>query len=150
MSENQDSLSNPITDKSTKTREFKYKFTVSEDLLDEYNHVNNARYLDLYEQARWAILEGSSFGRQYVKENGIGPVILEVTVKFRREIKLGEIITISTISKNEGNRILLFSQEMKNENDEICSTAIFKGALFDLKNRKIIKPDENWLKALGQ
>ena len=63
---------------------------------------------------------------------------------------MGEIITISTNSKNEGNRILLFSQEMKNENDEICSTAIFKGALFDLKNRKIIKPNENWLKALGQ
>lgn len=137
-------------EKTTNPKEFIYKFEVTEDLLDEYNHINNARYLDLYEQARWAILEVSSFGRQYVKETGIGPVIIEVTVKFRKEIKLGEIVTIRTISKIEGNRIFLFSQEMKNENDEICSTAIFKGALFDLKTRKIIKPDEKWRKALEQ
>jgi len=135
---------------SAETKEFTFQFTVSADLLDEYNHVNNARYLDLYEKARWAILDMSSFGRNYVKEMGIGPVILEVCVKFKREIKLGENITINTKSKIEGNRIFHFIQEMKNEEGNVCSTAVFKGALFDLKTRKIIKPDEKWLKALGQ
>ncbi len=150
MSKNQENINNTETYKSTKPKEFIYKFKVTEDLLDEYNHINNARYLDLYEEARWAILEGTFYGRQYVKERAIGPVILEVTVKFKREIKLGEVITIITKNKIEGNRIYIFSQEMKNENGEICSTAIFKGALFDLKARKIIKADEKWIKALGQ
>ena len=128
---------------------FSYSFKVGEDLLDDYNHVNNARYLDLYEDARWAILDKRSLGRDFVKEQGIGPVILEVTVQFKRELKLGEIITIETTSEREGNRIFHFHQTMKNELGKICSSAIFKTALFDLKTRRILSADDKWLKAFG-
>ncbi|MCF8380021.1 MAG: acyl-CoA thioesterase [Bacteroidales bacterium] len=149
MSGYKENRSNSESEISEKSKEFSYQFNVSDDLLDEYNHVNNARYLDLYERARWDILDISSFGRDHVKKSGIGPVILEVCVKFKREIKLNQNITISTKSKIEGNRIFFFIQEMKNEEGKVCSTAIFKGALFNLKTRKIISPDNHWLKALG-
>ena len=134
---------------SLESKKFSYSFTVGEDLLDDYNHVNNARYLDLYEEARWAILDKSSLGRDFVRSQGIGPVILEVNIKFRQEIKQGTIITIETTSKNDGNRIFHFFQTMKDAEGNLYSSAVFKTALFNLKTRKMLRADDTWIKAFG-
>jgi acyl-CoA thioesterase FadM len=78
-----------------------------------------------------------------------GPVILEVNVRFSKELKEGEIIRIETVSRRKDNRIFYFDQVMKNEKDEICSQAVFTAAVFDLNKRKMIRAGEKWLKAFG-
>jgi YbgC/YbaW family acyl-CoA thioester hydrolase len=128
---------------------FIYKFTISDSLTDEYGHVNNARYLDLYEDARWKILESSGLGEDVIKTNKIGPVILEVTVRFSRELLPGDEITIHTSSRRKNDLIFYFDQVMKNSKGEIASKAIFTAALFDLEKRRMVRADEDWLKAFG-
>ena len=133
----------------SENKQFEYKFIVDKELTDEYGHVNNARYLDLYEDARWNILEQSGLGADMVKTNRIGPVILEVTVKFRRELLPGEEITIITSSRRKNELLFYFDQQMVNSKEEIASTAVFTAALFDLDKRKMKRADEKWLKAFG-
>jgi YbgC/YbaW family acyl-CoA thioester hydrolase len=128
---------------------FEYKFIVTNELTDEYGHVNNARYLDLYEDARWNILEVSGLGADMLKTNRIGPVILEVNVRFSRELLLGEEITIITSSRRKNDLIFYFDQQMINSSGKIASKAVFTAALFDLDKRKMIRADESWLKAFG-
>ena len=128
---------------------FHYGFTVDHNLLDEYGHVNNARYLDLYEQARWDILDKSGYGPEMVKKSRKGPVILEVNVRFKRELLPGQKIRIETTSRMKNDRIFYFDQVMINEEGKETSQAVFTCALFDLERRKMIKPDEGWLKAFG-
>ena len=128
---------------------FEYRFIVSEDLLDDYHHVNNARYLDLYERARWDILEKSGLGREYVKSTKIGPVILEVTVRFSRELLPSEEIVIVTNSRKKNDLIFYFDQQMINSKAEIASKAVFTVSLFDLEKRKMIKANDDWLRAMG-
>jgi len=128
---------------------FEYSFVVTEDLLDGYHHVNNARYLDLYERARWDILEKSGLGRDTVHESKIGPVIIEVTVRFSRELLPGEKIKIITTSRRKNELIFYFDQQMINEEGKVASKAVFTTSLFDLEKRKMIKADEVWLRAMG-
>ena len=128
---------------------FEYEFIVTEDLLDDYGHVNNARYLDLFERARWNILEKSGLGREVVKARKIGPVIIEVTVRFSRELLPGEQITILTNSRRKNELVFYFDQQMINSSGDIASKAVFTTALFDLNKRKMIKPDNEWLSAMG-
>jgi acyl-CoA thioester hydrolase len=128
---------------------FEYHFTVTDDLLDGYHHVNNARYLDLYERARWDILERSGLGRDMVGKNKIGPVIIEVTVRFSRELLPGEEIKILTTSRRKNELVFFFDQQMINSEGKLASKATFTTSLFDLEKRKMIKADETWLKALG-
>lgn len=128
---------------------FIYQFKVRPEHIDDYGHVNNAKYLELFEEARWAILEEKKLGHSMVREHGIGPVILEVNVKFRFEITEGQEITIETRSENVGDRIFYFYQTMKDNSGKICSEAIFKSALFNLKERKMIKADQEWKEAFG-
>jgi YbgC/YbaW family acyl-CoA thioester hydrolase len=138
-----------ITDEKNSPQQFEYIFTVTPDLLDGYNHVNNARYLDLYERARWDILEKSGLGRDSVHSNKIGPVIIEVNIRFSREILAGEQIKIVTRSRRKNDLVFYFDQQMINPKGEISSKAVFTSSLFDLEKRKIVKADEKWLKAMG-
>ncbi len=128
---------------------FFYDFTVDQNLLDDYGHVNNARYLDLYEEARWDMLNKSGYGQEMVKKSRKGPVILEVNVRFKSELLPGQKIRIETSSRRKNDRIFYFDQVMINEEGKEASKAVFTYALVDLENRKMIKPDEGWLKAFG-
>ncbi len=130
-------------------KEYEYKFIVTPDLLDDYMHVNNARYLDLYERARWEILEKSGLGRDKVKESKIGPIIIEVTVRFSQELLPGEEIKITTTSRRKNDLVFYFDQEMINSKGKVASKAVFTSALFDLEKRKMVRPDEKWLEAMG-
>ncbi len=128
---------------------FSYEFRVSDDLLDKYGHVNNAKYLKLYEDARWDILGKSNLGEETIRKHHTGPVILEVTVRFSNELLPGQKVIIETRSRRKGSKLFYFDQVMKDEKGTIFSKAIFTAALFDLKNRKMISPDEKWIKAFG-
>ncbi len=128
---------------------FFYDFTVDQKLLDDYGHVNNARYLDLYEEARWDILNKSGYGQEMVKKSRKGPVILEVNVRFKSELLPGQKIRIETSSRRKNDKIFYFDQVMINEEGKEASKALFTYALFDLEKRKMIKPDEGWMKAFG-
>lgn len=130
-------------------KSFEYNFIVTDDLLDGYHHVNNARYLDLYENARWHILEQCGLGREMVGKNKVGPVIIEVTVRFSRELLPGEEIKIITTSRRKNELVFYFDQQMINSKGEIASKAVFTTSLFDLEKRKMIKADTNWLHAMG-
>lgn len=130
-------------------RTFQYTFTVTDDLIDEYGHVNNAHYLKLYEDARWAILELSNLGEDMIRKNLMGPVILEVNVRFSRELLKGEEIRIITTSRRKNDLIFYFDQEMINPQGKVASKALFTAALFDLKRRKMIRANDHWLQAFG-
>ncbi len=128
---------------------YSYKFIVTEDLLDDYGHVNNAQYLKLYEDARWAILNQNDLGAERVRELKVGPVILEVTIRFSHEIILGEEVFIDTTSRRKGSKLFYFDQVMHDNKGKKFSKATFTSALFDMENRKMIIPDEKWLSAFG-
>jgi acyl-CoA thioester hydrolase len=133
----------------TANKIFEYSFIVTDDLLDGYKHVNNARYLDLYERARWDILERSNLGAEFVHNHKIGPIILEVTVRFSRELLPGEEIKIISTFRKKNELVLFIDQQMINSHGEIASKAVFTSSMFDLEKRKMIKADEEWLKAMG-
>lgn len=128
---------------------FKYEFIVNEELLDKYGHVNNANYLRLYEDARWAILQQSGLGEDQIRVTKAGPVILEVTVRFSHEIGAGQKVIIETRSRRKGSKLFYFDQVMRSEEGMVFSKATFTAALFDLVGRKMKNPDEKWIKAFG-
>lgn len=135
--------------KMNRSEKFFYKFTVEQGMLDEYGHVNNARYLTLFEEARWDILKKSGFGPEMVRKSMTGPVILEINIRFSRELLPGQIIQIETTSRRKNELVMYFDQVMLNEDGKIACKALFTSALFDLEKRKMIRPDEKWLKAFG-
>ncbi len=127
---------------------FTYPILIKEVYLDTFGHVNNATYLTLLEEARWDLITQNGYGYQKIRETGIGPTILEIKINFFKELRARDEIIIETQLVSYDNKVGKLAQSMK-RGDELCCTAEFVFGLFDLKQRKIISPTPEWLKAVG-
>lgn len=128
---------------------FFYETTVQETHLDVFGHMNNARYLELFEQARWDIITSNGFGLHKIKESGQGPVILEAHLRFLKELYARTKIKISVECTEYDGKVGKLKQEMINDKGEVCAELIVVFALFDLQARKIIQATDEWKKAVG-
>lgn len=128
---------------------FEYSLVIKEHHLDSYGHVNNATYLSLFEEVRWEAITSRGYGYQKVHETGLGPIVLEVGLKFLKELKLREKIIITLEVESYEGKIFKLRQKMIKQDGEIAADAVFTGAFFDLKNRKLIPPNAEWLKGIG-
>lgn len=126
-----------------------YKVTIKECHLDSYGHVNNATYLTLFEEARWELITPRGYGFDVIHKLKKGPVILEVNLKFVRELRLRETITITTKLVNYQGKVGQMLQQMIKEDGKVASDALFTFGLFDMKERKLIDPTPEWKKAVG-
>ena len=72
-----------------------YELQIKEHHLDTFGHVNNAIYLQLFEEARWQIITERGYGMAEIMKLRQGPVVLEIQIKFIKELKLREVIQIN-------------------------------------------------------
>ncbi len=128
---------------------WKYPILIREAHLDTFGHVNNSTYMSLYEEARWELITGNGYGLKTVQDLKQGPVVLEASIKFMRELKLREEITITTELLNYTGRIGKLKQQMIKADGNVASEALFTMGLFDLVQRRLIEPTPAWKKAIG-
>lgn len=126
-----------------------FETVVQETQLDIFGHVNNARYLELFEQARWDIITQNGFGLDKIKETHTGPVILEAHLRYLKELRHREKIKISVEVMEYNGKVGKLKQNMITEAGDLSAELIVVFGLFDLKARKLLPPTPEWKKALG-
>lgn len=126
-----------------------YELLIQEFHLDTFGHVNNAVYLQLFEQARWDLITNNGYGLNEVHRLQIGPTVLEVHVRFSRELRNRQTVTIKTWLDSYQGKIGKLVQQILDDAGKLCCEAVFTMGLFDLKARKLILPTPEWLKAIG-
>jgi len=126
-----------------------YKLLIRENHLDTFGHVNNARYLDLFEEARWDLITRNGYGLAEVMRRRIGPTILEINLKFQRELRLRQAITIKSWVESYRKKVGRMMQQMWDAEGNLCCEALFVIGLFDLTARKLIAPTPEWMQAMG-
>jgi thioesterase-3 len=132
----------------SKAQVYTYPIIIREHHLDTFGHVNNATYLTLLEEARWELITQAGHGLQKIKETGLGPIVLEISIKYLRELKLREEVTIETQMVSYRGKISTMVQRMI-RNGEVCCVAEFTIALFSTSERKLVAPTSEWLAAIG-
>ena len=127
-----------------------YPVVILERYLDSFGHMNNAVYLDLFEQARWDWITAGGFGLEKIKASQMGPVLLEVNLKFKRELKLRTKIIIESQIANYETKIAEIHQNMIGEDGTLHCAAVLTMGFFNTQTRKLIQPPEEWLIAVGK
>ena len=130
-------------------KNFEYKIQILEHHLDSFGHVNNAKYLELYEQARWDFITKNGYGIDKIIQEKKGPVILDVNCRFKSEILNRETITIKSETVEQKGKIGRVKQVILKENENIASDAVFTIGFMDLEKRKLVNPTDDWLIAIG-
>lgn len=126
-----------------------YEVLIRESHLDSFGHVNNAAYLELFEEARWEFITRNGYGLEQVQEFQKGPVVLELSMKFKKEITLREKIKITLELVGSKGKICRFRQEMIKADGAVATELELTFGLFDLKARRLIDPTPEWKKAIG-
>lgn len=127
---------------------YTYHLKVLNSHLDCFGHVNHAQYLCLFEDARWNMLQFSGITPQYVLDHHVGPVVLNLTVKYKRELKYLDEVCIKTSFQGKINK-LVFALEQKmikvvDGQDVLTSEIELHCGIMDLKKRKLMPFDDSF------
>jgi thioesterase-3 len=126
-----------------------YRMSILESHLDTFGHVNNAAYLQILEEARWDLITGNGYGLEEIHRRKIGPVVLDAHLRFARELRNRQVITIRSWTESYSGKLGKFAQQILDETGEVCCAARFTIGLFDLDARRLIRPTPEWSRAMG-
>lgn len=127
-----------------------YEVIIKEQHIDTLGHMNNAVYLELYEEARWEYITARGYGLKEIQEYRKGPVVLDAHIQFLKEIRLREKIKITFEPDEAQRKIIKIHQKMIKENGDIASTLTITVGFFDLDKRKLVDPTSEWQKVLAK
>ena len=91
---------------------------------DRFGHVNNARYLEFLEEARWAHFEDQGLDTAFFKTHGIFPVVVRQSISYRRPASAGDLLDVSAEVASAGRRKIVIAQQARfASSDDICVEA---------------------------
>ncbi len=135
------------------TRVYEYPLLIREQHIDSFGHVNNATYLQLFEEARWSWFTSAGYGYERIQKSRQGPTILECRLQFKSELRLRQQVLIISEALSYVGKLCQLKQLLLVEGDgadrgTISCEADFVLGLFDLDKRKLLPPSEPWLRAV--
>jgi thioesterase-3 len=99
--------------------------------LDVYGHVNNARYLEFLEEARWAAVE-KSMDLQALSREGYAFTVVNININYRRPAVLNEMLCVETELTRCGERSAVIHQVVKLKGTEtVVADADVTFVMFD-------------------
>ncbi|NCH59211.1 YbgC/FadM family acyl-CoA thioesterase [Cronobacter dublinensis] len=106
--------------------------------IDVYQHVNNARYLEFLEEARWDGLENDESFKWMMAHN-IAFIVVNININYRRPAVLGDVLTITSEMKQLNGKSGVLSQVITlGPEDEVVADALITFVCVDLKTQKAL------------
>ncbi len=114
--------------------------------LDVNGHVNQAVYHQYAEHGRWELLRAAGLVPDKLRLSGLGPVVLESNVKYRRELHLGDEITVTSTCRWGTGKAFWMDQQIRTLDGAISAEFAVVLGLMDLEARKLVQnPGERFL-----
>ncbi|WP_336295969.1 YbgC/FadM family acyl-CoA thioesterase [Cronobacter dublinensis] len=106
--------------------------------IDVYQHVNNARYLEFLEEARWDGLENDESFKWMMAHN-IAFIVVNININYRRPAVLGDVLTITSEMKQLNGKSGVLSQVITlGPEDEVVADALITFVCVDLNTQKAL------------
>ena len=107
---------------------------------DAFGHVNNSRYLELFEEARWRYAEDIGL-IQLLKQQNLGFIIMDLRLRFRKPVFEGSQVTIKTSLDMLGSASGEVHQQLQVGPGSPAVKATFHFILIDRDNGKSVPID---------
>ncbi|GGK76002.1 acyl-CoA thioesterase [Mangrovihabitans endophyticus] len=117
---------------------FTVDFTVRAYETDRMGHLNTIVYMQYAEHARWELLRAAGLRQSELLAGGVGPVNLETTVRFHKELLAGDHVRVSCRFVWGSGKSFRTEQSFRTPADELVAEVIGVGGLLDLSRRRLI------------
>ncbi len=106
--------------------------------LDVYQHVNNARYLEFLEEARWQWLEEAD-AFNWLVEQRLAFVVVNININYRRPAVLGDVLEIdSEITQLNGKSGIIAQRVLLAGEETVVADAALTFVCIDLHSQKAV------------
>lgn len=104
---------------------------------DFYGHVNNARYLEFFEEDRWARLE-SVIDLTKLAARGYVFLVVNINVNYRKAVGVGRILLVSTVLEKVGKKSGVLKQEIVlKDSKEVVADALVTFVISDATGKAV-------------
>lgn len=107
---------------------------------DQMGVVYHANYLNYFEVGRVEWLRNKGLPYKKLEEEGIGLPIVNINISYKKSAKYDDLLTIKTTLKSFEGVKVYFDCEIRNENDQLLTTAEFLLIFINLKTLKPCAP----------
>lgn len=117
--------------------------------LDTQGHLNQAVYLQYAEHARWELLREAGVPQEKLLATGVGPVALEVTVKYASELRGGDKVRVTCAFVYGSGKTFRIAQQIIKEDGTVAAEITGVGGMLDLTARRLIADPGGHLASLA-
>jgi acyl-CoA thioester hydrolase len=121
---------------------YEKSFEIRFDEVDVIGHLHNTRYLEYCSHTRYCHFAEQGWDLRRIDEHGIGAVSLTEEIRYRREVRLGDLITVRyqiTGYSADGKRWRSRAQMLRRDG-AVAATVTTIGAWLGLRSRRIEAP----------
>jgi thioesterase-3 len=113
-----------------------FDITVRSTDVDFIGHVNNAKYLEYMEWARFDWMCQLGFTLEELQRRAIMPVVVNIVINYRKELRMLEQIQVRSSAVRWGEKSFVIRQEVFNQKGELACDADVTMVMIDAKTRR--------------
>ncbi|GGR68764.1 thioesterase [Streptomyces humidus] len=117
---------------------FSVRVTVRGYETDVQGHLNQSVYINYAEHARWSLLQAAGITQAELIGKGVGPVALETTIRYRRELLAGDEVDVSCAFEWSGGKTFRIQQTVTKADGTVAAELTAVGGLLDLTERRMV------------
>ena len=118
--------------------------------IDIFSHVNNARYLEFMEEARWVVID-KYIDLKRMRAKGIIFVVVNININYRRPASMGDILELYLGLTKIGGKSAIFYQEIRLKGtDTVVADAQVTFVFADKNTGKAVKIDDEIKSLVGK
>lgn len=120
---------------------FETEITVRGYHLDLYRHVNNARYLEFLEEARWQFMEASGMMNLF-DGSKVGLAVVNININYRHAARNNDVLVIRSQFKKISARSAVMEQVISLKgSDTVVADAAITFVVIDMQANKAVALD---------
>lgn len=105
--------------------------------IDVKGHVNNARYVEYLQWARWEYFEENGLSTEELLKINASLVIVNLNINYRKECKNGDLLAVVTTVEKLGEKSVTLKQEIRKGDQAVLDATVVLVAI-DVNTRKSV------------
>ena len=118
---------------------FRVRIAVRGYEIDAQGHLGGVVYLQYGEHARWECLRAAGITPHTLAAAGVGPVQLETTIRFHRELRAGDAVDVScAFMWGDSSKTFRVQQDFRRADGTLVAELANVGGLLNLEQRRLV------------
>ena len=127
------------------------RFLVRSYEVDRNGHLNGSIYVQWADEVRFQAARQAGVDVNAFIAGGVGPVNLETTIRYHRELREGDEVDVSCVFEWGNGKTVNVYQEFRRPDGTLAATLTSTGGLLDLDRRRLLDdPAGRWRTAASE